>query len=95
MTRVDWAENARRLREHAAADAERRTADTGEAHKPDPAVMRIAASCDAATYCPDRPNPRLEKQVAAALATRPAASPHTGNFDLSSRPGHRPDTRRP
>lgn len=95
MTRVDWAQHARRLREHAAADAERCTADTGEAHTPDPTIMRIATLCAAtAVLCPDQPNMLLEHLAARALAVRPAAHPHTDNLDLSS-PGHRPDTPRP
>lgn len=94
MNRVDWAGHARRLRDHAAADASTRTALTGQLHRPDQDVLRVASSCGTAAYSPDRPNPRLEKLVADTLAARPKARPHTGNFDLSSSPGHRPPSPR-
>ncbi|MDQ1178671.1 hypothetical protein [Rhodococcus sp. SORGH_AS_0301] len=94
MTRVDWAGHARRLREHAEADAAARTAETGQPHRPDQNVLRVASSCDTAAYSPDRPNPRLERLVADTLAATPAPRPHTGNFDLSASAGHRPDVPR-
>ncbi|MBY6709077.1 hypothetical protein HQ308_20005 [Rhodococcus sp. BP-241] len=75
ITRIYWAAYARYLREHAAADAAARTADTGEPHTSDPMVVRIAALCDStAALCPDLPNPSLETLVTRALAVRPAAS---------------------
>lgn len=94
MARIDWADYARRLREHAEADAAARIAETGQPHRPDQDVLRVASSCDTAAYSPDRPNPRLEKLVADTLAARPSPRPHTGNFDLSSSPGHRPSAPR-
>ena len=73
MTRVDWTEHARRLREHAADDAQRRTADTGQPHTPDPIVLRIAALCsETAALCPTLPNPALEQLAVRALTTKPA-----------------------
>ena len=91
---IDWAAHARRLREHATADALARTEETGKPHRPDQNVMSVASSCDTAAYSPGRPNPRLEKLVADALASRPAPRPQTGNFDLSSSSGHQPSSPR-
>ena len=94
MAGIDWAACARSLREHAAADAAARTADTGRPHRQDQSVLSVASSCDTAAYSPGRPNPRLEKLVADALASRPAPRPQTGNFDLSSSSGHQPSSPR-
>lgn len=96
MTRVIWAENARLLREHAAAAAAVRAAVTGRLSEPDPAVLRLAALCDGtAALCPDLPNPVLEKLVREVLVERSTGgSLHAGNVQSATRSGQGPDTSR-
>lgn len=80
---MDWSEMAVRVRAHAQDHADILTAATGQQHRIDPALYRLAALCDAAAYSPGRPNARLERDVVEALGRVPRSVPSTGGFDLS------------